>query len=431
MKRTIKVDYLARVEGEGALTIELVDGRAESVKLRIFEPPRFFEAFLRGRAASEAPDITARICGICPVAYQMSACHAIEAALGVTLPESLRALRRLLYAGEWIQSHALHVFMLHAPDFLGYEDALAMAKDHAELVKQGLFVKQAGNAILRVLGGREVHPINVKVGGFYRLPRVDELAPLLPTLERARETMEAALGTFAGLPFPDFERDYEFVALRHASDYPFSEGRIVSSAGLDIAVADYDAHFVEEQVPHSTALHARLRARGAYLCGPLSRLNLNFDRLRERARASADAIGFEVPCKNPFKGLLARGIELVQALDEACAIVAAYQAAGPASVEVPRAAGTGHGATEAPRGLLYHRYVIDETGAIEAAQIVPPTSQNQRSMEEDLSELAPKLASLPHAEATWLAEQSIRNYDPCISCSTHFLKLKLVESGNA
>ena len=283
--KSITVKYLARVEGEGGLNIQIKDDAVTRVQLKIFEPPRFFEAFLRGRNFTEAPDITCRICGICPVAYQMSAVHAMEAALGVTVPGPIRALRRLLYCGEWIESHGLHVFMLHAPDFLGYQDAIQMAQDHPDTVKMGLQLKKVGNDIVTVLGGREIHPINVRVGGFYKAPRKRDLAPLAESLKWAREAAVKAVRWVGGFTFPEFERDYEFVALRHGQEYPFNEGRVVSNKGLDIAVQDYEQHFVEEQVPHSHALHSTLKERGSYFAGPLARYNLNFDRLTPLAQA--------------------------------------------------------------------------------------------------------------------------------------------------
>lgn len=425
MARTIKVDYLARVEGEGALTIRFRGNQPASVELRIFEPPRFFEGFLRGRSPLETPDITARICGICPVAYQMSACRAVESALGIEVGPAIDTLRRLLYCGEWIESHALHVFMLHAPDFLGYPDAIRMAADHRDLVVKGLAIKKAGNALMARIGGREIHPVNVRVGGFYRAPTRDELGELLPGLRTARDDMLECLERFARFDFPELCRRPELVALSHPEEYPMHRGRIVSSAGLDIDVADYAEHFVEEQVPHSTALHARLRARGPYLCGPLARFGTSFERLRPLARQAAERIGLVPPVNNPFRSLLVRSVEIVQALDEAVAIIESYERPDPAFVSAPLRAGSGHGATEAPRGLLYHRYRIGDDGLLVEAQIVPPTSQNQKSMEQDLFEIAPQLAELPHADATWRAEQVIRNHDPCISCATHFLKLAI------
>jgi sulfhydrogenase subunit alpha len=423
--KTIKVDYLTRVEGEGALTIRFKGDKPSAVALSIFEPPRFFEAFLRTRSLFEVPDIVARICGICPVAYQMSACHAIEDALGVRIDGPLRALRRLLYCGEWIESHGLHAFMLHAPDFLGYPDAMAMAKDHRPWVAKGLGIKKAGNTIVSALGGREIHPINVRIGGFYRVPTKPELETLLPTLETALTDAVAAVEWFATFDYPAFERDYEFVALRHPDEYPFCEGRIVSTKGIDVDVHDIESVFVEDHVVHSTALQAHVRERADYFCGPLARFNVNEDKLGSRAREVAQKIGFSAPVSNPYKSLIVRGLELVQALDEAMQIVRTYERPEKPAIDITPRAGTGYGCTEAPRGILWHRYTIDDNGLITDARIVPPTSQNQKCIEQDLWQVAPHLATMEHSAATRRAEQTVRNYDPCISCSTHFLKLTI------
>lgn len=423
--KTIKVDYLTRVEGEGALTIRYKGNQPSAVELSIFEPPRFFEAFLRTRSLFEVPDIVARICGICPVAYQMSACHAIEDALGVEIDGPLRALRRLLYCGEWIESHGLHAFMLHAPDFLGYPDAMTMAKDHRDWVARGLAIKKSGNAIVSTLGGREIHPINVKIGGFYRVPTRNELEGLLPSLTTALEYAIAATKWFATFEYPDFERDYEFVALRHKDEYPFCEGRIVSTKGVNIDIHDVEKTFVEEHVAHSTALQAYVQGRADYFCGPLARFNINADKLSPRAAELAQKIAFVAPVKNPYKSLLARGIELVQVLEEATNIIQKYERPDKPAVDVTPRAGVGYGCTEAPRGILWHRYNIDAEGLITDARIVPPTSQNQKCIERDLWQVAPTLATMDHGAATRRAEQTVRNYDPCISCSTHFLKLTI------
>jgi coenzyme F420-reducing hydrogenase alpha subunit len=424
-RRRIKLEYLARVEGEGTLDIQFADGELVDAKLKIFEPPRFFEALLRGRAFTEAPDITARICGICPVAYQMSAVHAMERIAGVTLPEPLRELRRLLYCGEWIESHTLHVYMLHAPDFLGYPDAIRLAKDHPDAVKRGLRLKKAGNAIVNTLGGREIHPINVKVGGFYRAPSKTELRELLPELEWAREAAADTVRWVATLDFPDFEPDYEFVALRHPSEYPFSEGRIASTTGLDIDNSAFFDHFEEEHVEHSTALHCIHKGRGHYMVGPMARYNLNFDRLSPTAQAEARAAGLGEICRNPFKSIIVRAVEILWACEEAIRVIENYARPDEPSVEVKPRAGVGHGATEAPRGVLYHRYEINDAGEILDAKIVPPTSQNQKTIESDLRELVAQNAALPDDQLQHRCEQGVRNYDPCISCSTHFLKMNI------
>lgn len=423
--RTIKVDYLARVEGEGALHIKIRNDKVQDVKLKIFEPPRFFEAFLRGRDFSEVPDITARICGICPVAYQMSSVHAIEKALGVTVDGTLRELRRLLYCGEWIESHVLHVYMLHAPDFLGYQDAIRMAADHPEAVKTALRLKKIGNALVTMLGGREIHPINVRVGGFYRAPTRAEMNALVDDLEWAREAACEMVRFTAGLPFPDFEQDYEFVALRHPDEYPYNEGRLVSNRGLDIDIADYEKHFTEVHVSHSTALHSVLNDRGSYFVGPMARYNLNYDRLPPSVQEIAREVGLEPPVLNPFKSIIVRSLETLYAVEEALRIIRAYKRPPQPAVEIKPRAGVGQGCTEAPRGILFHRYGLAEDGSVLTAKIVPPTSQNQKTMENDLRFFVEQAIDLPKERLTWQCEQAIRNYDPCISCSVHFLKLEI------
>ena len=422
--RVLRTDYLARVEGEGAMYVRLDGREVAEVKLRIYEPPRFFEALLRGRAFTEVPDITARICGICPIAYQISSVRAMEDACGVAIDSGpLRELRRLIYCGEWIESHSLHVYMLHAPDFLGYAGAVEMARDHREIVEDGLQMKKAGNALMTLVGGREVHPINVRVGGFYRVPSRAQLGGLVDQLERARETALRTVAWAAELPFPDVERAPALLALSEPGAYAIDLGGIASDGGLDVAPAQFDEHVVEEHVEHSNALQARMRDGSTYLTGPLARFALSSRSLGEPATEAARAAGLGDVCRNPFRSIVVRAVELVQACDEALAIIARYaEPDAPAIDVVPRPA-VGHGASEAPRGLLYHRYEIDADGMIVDARIVPPTSQNQLAIEEDLRAVVEDGIDLPDAELSLRCEQAIRNHDPCISCATHFLTL--------
>ena len=426
--KTIKVDYLARVEGEGALYIKLKNGAVEDVRLRIFEPPRFFEALLRGRDFTEAPDITARICGICPIAYLLGASKAMEDACGVEVTGPLNLLRRLIYCGEWIESHALHLFMLHAPDFLGYQDAVQMAKDHPELVQRGLRLKKIGNDIMTLLGGREIHPINLRVGGFFKVPGRRALKALEEDLqwglEAARETVRWA----ATLPFPEFEQDYEFVALRDPGEYAIVGGRLTSNKGIDCPVDGYDDHLVEEHVAHSTALHTVVAGRGSCVLGPLARFSLNFDTLSPLAQEAAREAGLGTTCRNPFKSIIVRGVEILYAFEEALRLIDAYDVPDAPAVPVEPRAGTGYGCTEAPRGTCYHRYTIDDSGTITDAKIVSPTAANQKTIERDLWRFIPERIDLPEEELRWQCEQAVRNYDPCISCSTHFLKLEVDRS---
>ena len=423
----LHVDNLARVEGEGSMHVVVKDGLVAEVELQIFEPPRFFEAFLRGRAWTEPPDITARICGICPVAYQMSSCLAIESACGVTVPEELRLLRRLLYCGEWIESHSLHIYLLHAPDFLGYPGAIEMAADHGPVVERGLRLKKAGNALMTLVGGRAIHPVNVRVGGFYRLPSPEELRSIRPALERARDDAVETVRLVAGFDFPDMVQHQEYVALRSPHGYPLEGGSVVTSTGHAFEVADFGTHVVEEHVARSNALHARLDDQELYVVGPLARYALNHDQLGPLAQEAARDAGLGDECRNPFQSIVVRAVELVHATDESLRIIDSWEGAAAPSVDVPARAGIGYGATEAPRGLLYHRYELAEDGTILDATIVPPTSQNQRSIEADLRVFVQDRLELPRDELVRQCEQAIRNYDPCISCATHFLDLTMEE----
>lgn len=421
----IEVPVLARVEGEGALSIRIKGGRIADLKLRIPEPPRLFEGFLAGRHCTEAPDITSRICGICPIAYQMSSIHALEHGLGVEVEPQIRALRRLFYCGEWIESHALHVYMLHAPDFLGCQDVVEMAGLHRDAVLRALRLKKIGNHLVTVLGGREIHPVGACVGGFHRVPERAELTALVSDIEWALEASMETVRLAASLPCPDFEVDYEFVAVHHDSEYAMNEGRIVSNKGLDIDAAEFEEHSQEQHVRHSNALHSVLKARHSYMTGPLARFNLNFETLPQSAREAAEAAGCRPPVLNPFRSIVVRAVELVFACDEALRIIAAYDRPRTPKVPLTYRAARCAAATEAPRGLLYHRYEIDGQGLIQTARIVPPTAQNLKRMEDDLWSYVPSLLSLSDDDLAWKAEQAVRNYDPCISCATHFLKLDL------
>jgi coenzyme F420-reducing hydrogenase alpha subunit len=423
--RALHVAGLARVEGEGAMHVRVEGGRVTDVRLEIYEPPRFFEAFLRGRSYTEPPDITARVCGICPVAYQLSACRAIEDACGVTVDGSLADLRRLLYCGEWISSHALHIYLLHAPDFLGYDGAVEMAADHRSVVERGLALKQAGNTLMQVIGGRAIHPINVRLGGFYRAPDRAELVALVPALRRALADALATVEWVAGFEFPDFTNDHELLALVEPGRYAIESGQPATDRGRSFPVQELDAHIREEQVPHSTALHARLVGGGHYSTGPLARYALSGQWLPPLARQAADAAGLGPACRNPFRSIVVRAVEVVCAVEEALRLIEEYQPPPAPAVPVPPAAGTGYGATEAPRGVLFHRYQLAADGTLISARIVPPTSQNQASVEDDLRRFVAARLDLDDHRLTHECEQAIRNYDPCISCATHFLDLRV------
>ncbi|MEV7180218.1 nickel-dependent hydrogenase large subunit [Kitasatospora sp. NPDC093679] len=439
--RVLRLDALARVEGEGAVRLRLKGREVVTAELRLYEPPRFFEAFLVGRGHTEPPDLTARICGICPVAYQMTACQAVEAACGTTVDGQLARLRRLLYYGEWIESQSLHVHLLHAPDFLGCADAVEVARGHRTAVERGLRIKQAGNAVVEVLGGRPIHPVNVRVGGFHRAPSRAELGPLAERLRRARDEALEAVGWVAGFDFPEASFDGEFLALHDPGGYAIDSGGPavlppVGSPGgpRSLPVEEFERRVVEEQVPYSTALQSRLDGR-PYLTGPLARYALNGRWLHPAAAEAARGAGLGDPtagdpCRNPYRSIVVRAVEVVHALEEALLIIERYRPPERPYVEVPAREAVGCAATEAPRGLLYHRYALGPDGTVTRARIVPPTAQNQAAIEEDLrSQVGARLARSPAAvgdgELAALCERAVRNHDPCISCATHFLDLSV------
>ncbi len=429
-EREFKVPYITRVEGEGSLDLRVRDGEVVEARLKIFEAPRYFERIVVGRTGDEVIDIVARICGICPIAYQMTAVHAFEDCYGVEIDPAVRALRRLLYSGEWIQSHALHVYLLHAPDYLGYPSALAMAVDHRAVVEQGLALKKVGNQLIAALGGRPIHPISVRVGGFSKIPRRADLDGIRQALDTAVEQSLATVRLVATWDPPALEHPQPLVAMRHPDEYPYNDGRIVSSDGLDIALGAWTEAFEEHQLEGSNALHARTRDGEVYLLGPTARLALAEEGLHPIAREALEATGLRDAIRtNIHRSIVARAVELLHACAEARDIIDGYRPSSAPKVPWSPRAGVAAWSTEAPRGLLHHRYEMDEKGHVVHAQIVPPTSQNQGAIEADLTAFAPSVLDLPHAEAVHRLEMLVRAYDPCISCATHFLDLRILESG--
>jgi sulfhydrogenase subunit alpha len=428
-ERVYEVGELTRVEGEGSLRLRVRDGEVIEARLGIFETPRYFEALVVGRTPNEVVDMVARICGICPVAYQMSAVHAFEDLFRVRIDPSSRALRRLLYCGEWIESHALHIYLLHLPDFLGYESAITMAADHRPAVEQALKAKKAGNELIKLLGGRPIHPVSVRVGGWSHAPRRSELLALRPSLEAGLAIAHETVKLTASLAMPAFAREPRLVSIKHPSEFPYNDGRIVSSDGVDIPLGQWRSVFEEFQVEGSNALHARsLDGKGAYLLGPAARVTLAADQLHPQAKEALASSGYaELIRTNIYASIVARAVELVHAFAEAIDIIDAYAPPAEPLVAWQSRPGTAAWATEAPRGILFHQYEVDEAGRIRHAQIVPPTSQNQAAIESDLVVAAREVLELPHAAATVRLEQMIRSYDPCISCATHFLDLTIEE----
>jgi sulfhydrogenase subunit alpha len=423
--RIVEIPMIARVEGEGALHLKVRGSDILDLRLEIYEPPRFFEAFLAGRHFSEVPDIVPRICGICPVAYQMSAVHGLERLFGVQVPEGVRALRRLLYFAEWIESHMLHVHLLAAPDFLGYESAIDMAKLERPALERGLRLKRLGNDIMAAIGGREIHPVSPRVGGFSRAPSPRELNDFVPRLEDAAEEILHVADWVASFIMPALPRPAELVSLVHPDEYPINEGDVTTSSGRTFSAAEFEETIEEVQVEHSNALHARFVGGGPYFVGPLARVNLNAEHLTPLGREAAARVGLSLPTEDPFASIAARVAETAVAIEESLRLIREYRRPEPSAVSVTPKAGRATWITEAPRGILYHRYDVDDDGTILAAKIVPPTSQNLRHIEEDLRLFVPSVLDRSDEELTRLCEMVVRNYDPCISCATHFLTLDM------
>ena len=421
----IQVPVLSRVEGEGALDLVIRDQQIESLKLRIYEPPRYFEKFLEGRSADQLPEMVARICGICPVAYQMSAVQAVESLFEGEVTPWVKQMRRLFYCGEWVQSHALHIHLLAAPDFLGHEHAISLATEYPDEVRRGLRLQGVGNQIIALLGGRSVHPVGARVGGFHYAPEPQAVDQLLEMMREAAADAEALLHWLVTLELPQEPQSFVSVALEEGERYPMMGETILSDQGLRLPIAEFESRFEELQVPHSTAFHALFDGE-PYLVGPLARINLHYDKLLPTVRACCESLGLQFPSQNMFDSILVRGIELLQAIHEAVAILEQYQQPESPWTPFTPKAGTTFGATCAPRGILWHRYQFDSQGHITQARIVPPTSQNQARMEQDLHRSLTQFGlEQPEVAIKLYGEQVIRNYDPCISCATHFLDLRM------
>ena len=427
--RRIRIDVpaLTRVEGEGSLRLEIQGDKLTELGLTIFEPPRYFEKFLEGREAKEVIDIVARICGICPVAYQISALNALESLARQVPSPWVQTMRRAFYCGEWLQSHALHIHLLALPDFLGFENAIAMAEKHPDEVKRGLKLQGLGNELIRLFGGRSVHPVGARLGGFHRAPTPDEVFALVDKL-KAAQTDACALTRFcASLPLPDDHQNFICIALHHPAHYAMECGQLYTSTGLVLDAEQFELHFHETHKPDSTALWSDFDDQ-PYLTGPLARLNLNHAQLPDFLQKRVREISLPLPSRNMFHSLIARALEIELALHEAIRLLSGYKSPQSPFRSLALTAGTGYGMSEAPRGLLWHRYDLDEQGLIKSARIVPPTSQNQARIEADLHRSLTAFGLDRDEEALRLrAEQVIRNYDPCISCATHFLTLEKVE----
>jgi len=412
----IEVDYLARVEGETALVVEL-DGEP-FLQLRIFEPPRFFEGFLVGRKYDEVGDIVSRICGICPVSHMITAIQAVEKATGIEVSGQTVTLRRLMCLSQIVASHLVHLYVLAMPDYYGYPGIVGMQGQLGDRVLRMLRMKEVMNRLTGIIGGRALHPVTALPGGFTAIPKPQEFAGVLEELRSIREDAGQVVRDVADFPIPDFHAPCEHLALDAEERYAINTGKIVSDRGLSITVDQYGEHFQEAEVPYAFAKKSVVGDQNTIRVGALARLNNKFDKLQERTRSVAREVGFSPPDDNPFHNNLAQSLEVVDGIEQCIQILESTSFEDEELFASPEA-GEGGAITEAPRGLLHHWYEVDRQGVVEEANIVTPTSHNFLVIERDLKELVTQHRDLDAPKLKLLCEQLVRAYDPCFSCSVH------------
>jgi coenzyme F420-reducing hydrogenase alpha subunit len=424
----INVHHLTRVEGHGNIVIDVKNGELAKCEWQVVEAPRFFEAFLRGRPYYEASHITSRICGICSVGHATASLRASENALGVEVSEQTELLRKLLFHGEMIDSHVLHVYMLVAPDFFGAGSVLPLAATHPEVVTRALRLKRLAGDLCATIAGRHTHPIAMTVGGFTHLPKVQELLGLRERLVDAREDMDETIALGKTLPWPQLERETEYVSLQKDDEYAYIDGRIATSDGFSYELPEYRKVTNEYLVPHSTAKYTK-HNRESYMVGALARFNNNFDQLHPRAKAAAEELGMKPLVTNPYLNTAAQAIEMVHCVEDAIQLIDELVDRGidkEPLYEFQGQGGEGVGSCDVPRGILFHNYVIDDEGLIQGANCIIPTNQNHANIQADMQALLPQILDRPQEEIQLAMEMLVRAYDPCISCSTHLLDVEFI-----
>ncbi len=423
----VNVDHVTRVEGHGNIVVNVKEGKIEECKWEVVEAPRFFEAFVRGRTYLEVSHITSRICGICSIGHTLCSLQATEAALGVKISEQTRLLRRILIQGENLQSHVLHSYFLAAPDFVGAPSVFPLVKTHPEVVVRALRMKKLANDLCDVFGGRTVHPITPTVNGFTKLPEINEIKGIRKRLVDASPDLEATLALFQTLQIPPFERETEYISLKSKEEYALYDGVIASTDAGTTPVANYRNWTNEYLVPHSTAKYAK-NVRDSYMVGALARFNNNHDQLSPRAKKVAAALGLKAPCYNPFMNTVVQVVEAVHAVDESIRLIDEVLDKGLKEEDrrILLKAGKGVGAVDVPRGILFHDYTYDKNGICREANCIIPTNQNHANIQKDMEALLPQILNQPQDEIRLKLEMLVRAYDPCISCSTHLLKVKFV-----
>lgn len=423
----INIDEITRVEGHGNVVVDIKKGRVREARFEIVESPRFFEMMLKGRRYDEAHHIMSRICGICAISHTSASLKAIEAAMGMKITRQAELLRRLAFSGEIVQSHILHLFFLVFPDFLGALSIAPLLDTHPQLVKTGLRLKRLANELCSTISGRHIHPISLFPGGVVHTPLPKELKRLKAALAESFEDLEYTLDFLSKIKTPLYIKPREFISLKARKGYAAYDGVPVSSMDYSITPDNYTKKIKEYVVSHSTAKQAK-SPKGVFMVGALARVSNSFKQLGPRAKKAASKASFRPPFDNPFLNNMAQLIECFHMTEESIGIIESLLAAGPRPepVKKPRSYGRGIGIVEAPRGTLYHDYTIGKDGLIEKADCVIPTAQNLRSIEEDLACFVPTILDKPRDVIKRSIESLVRAYDPCISCSTHFMDVKFV-----
>lgn len=425
MTRIIDIPYISRVEGKGALEIRIKGDTIEDLKLRIYEAPRFFEALLIGRRYYEVHEIVSRICGVCPVTHQITALKSIEKILGLELPEHIEYLRELMAIGGIVSSHALHLFAMALPDYTGHPDIIAMAKDYPDIVRAGFKIKDVGDSLVEIIGGRGVHPVSTIVGGFTSTPTYERLKRFRDKLIEARNLALKYSEFISSLDYPEFERRSEHIAFYDSEEYPINYGVIRSTEGLELTEDEYRRWVYEVEVSYSTAKHSYVKGRSSFMVGPLPRVNINYRNLSDEAKDILSSSMFRFPCFNPFASNIARLAEIVTLIDKAVRIIDEKPLEGKPYIEAKPRAGEASAITEAPRGVNFHSYRLNDDGVVTYASLAPPTCQNAANIEADLLAYLKDYLDRSDEEIARRSEMLIRAYDPCISCATHILEVKI------
>ncbi|MCZ7581888.1 MAG: Ni/Fe hydrogenase subunit alpha [Deltaproteobacteria bacterium] len=427
---TIDVHHVTRVEGHGNIRVNVRNGEVEDVRLMISEANRFFESFTRGMRPHEIPWIVGRICGICCVGHQLAATKAVEDAQKIAVSDQTKLLRKLLNDSQFIQSHVLHVYFLAVPDYVGVPSVLPLAKTHPDVVRRALALKKLANDYTAVMGGRMLHPMANTLKGWRKLPDLRELEKIRDRLVAAVPDLQETVGTMTSLSIPPYERETEFVSLKHPDEYALYDGLVYSSdTKTSVPVSEYRNVTNEFTVAHSTTKWSRWH-RESYAVGALARVNNNFDQLRPEAKEAAEAMGLKVPCFNPYMNNVAQVVETIHCAFNSVEMIEALLQSGLAEEDISYkpTAGRGFGATEVPRGILFHDYAFDGTGRCVDANAVIPTSQNINNIEQDMRAFVPRmLPDLSRDDITLRLEMLLRAYDPCISCSVHMLDVEFVD----